>query len=214
MFPGGSDMHRSTHGFTLIEMMIVTAVISILASIAVPSLLRSRVAANEVSCQSTMKQLVTTEQVWRQTDSDRNGAQDFWTNDVAGFYAMQDALGASLKMVDINLATSDPAGWPTYTAAPFSLPGAVSSKSGFFHSVMTTDEVGNPYQFDADGDGYMTHPTRFAFCGYPAIYPVTGVRQHIVNEQGVVFARELGAVPPTTVWPAPDPTTLGWLAVE
>ncbi len=207
-------MQRHARGFTLIEIMLVVAIIAILAALAVPSLSRSKVAANEVSCQSTLKQLVTTEQVWKQTDSDRNGAQDFWTEDVAGFYGFRDALGVSMKMVDINLATSDPAGWPTYTAAPYNLPGVVSAKSGFYHSVMTTDEAGNPYQTDPDGDGLMTNLTRFGFCGYPAIYPNTGSRQHIVNEQGVVFARELGAVPPTTVWPATDPTTLGWLAVE
>ncbi len=207
-------MNRRTRGFTLLEMMIVTAVISILASMAVPSLLRSRVAANEVSAQATMKQLVTTEQVWRQTDSDRNGSQDYWTNDVAGFYGYRDAIGASLKMVDINVATSDPVGWPTYTVAPFNLPGTASAKSGFYYTVMTTDEVGNPYQNDPDGDGFMTHPTGFAFCGYPATYPMTGVRQHIVNEQGVVFAREVGSVPPTIAWPASDPSTVGWVAVE
>ncbi|MEK7866509.1 MAG: DUF2950 family protein [Planctomycetota bacterium] len=207
-------MRRRTRGFTLVELMLVVAIIAIVAAIAVPSLFRSRVAANEVSCQATMKQLVTTEQVWRQTDSDRNGVQDFWTNDVAGFYGYRDAVGMSLKMVDINLATSDPAGWPTYTAAPFSLPGSVSSKTGFYHSVMTTNEAGLPYQLDPDGDGFMTHPTRFAFCGYPAQYPTSGVRQYIVNEEGVVFAQELGVVPPTTTWPATDPTTLGWLAVE
>lgn len=207
-------MHRRARGFTLIEMMIVTALISILASIAVPSLLSSRVSANEVSCQSTMKQIVSTEQVWRQIDADRNGFQDYWTNDLAGLYGQRDALGASLRMIDVNLATSDPAGWPTYTAAPFSLTGSISPKSGFFHSVMTTDEAGNPYQLDPDGDGFMTHPTRFAFCGYPAVYPSTGMRQHIVNQEGVVFAQDLGAVAPVTTWPASDPTTLGWFAVE
>ena len=207
-------MRRCSRGFTLVELMLVVAIIAIVAAIAVPSLFRSRVAANEVSCQATMKQLVTTEQVWRQTDSDRNGSQDFWTHDMAGFYGYRDALGVSMKMVDINLATSDAVGWPTYMAAPFSLPGVVSAKSGFYHSVMTMNETGLPYQADPDGDGFMTNPTRFAFCGYPAIYPTSGVRQFIVNEEGVVFAREVGAVPPTTTWPAVDPTTLGWLAVE
>ncbi|MEK7866074.1 MAG: type II secretion system protein [Planctomycetota bacterium] len=207
-------MSRRTRGFTLIEIMIVTAVISILAGMAVPSLLRSRVAANEVSAQATMKQLVTTEQVWRQTDSDRNGSQDYWTNDVAGFYGYRDAVGASLKLVDINVATSDPVGWPTYTVAPFSLPGAVQAKSGFYYTVMTMDETGNPYQTDADGDGFATNLTGFAFCAYPSTYGRTGTHQYIVNEQGCVFFQDLGVAPPTTTWPAADPTLFGWAAAE
>ena len=44
-------------GFSLIELLIVVAIILIIASIAVPQLLRARMAANEASAVASMKQI-------------------------------------------------------------------------------------------------------------------------------------------------------------
>jgi type IV pilus assembly protein PilA len=51
----------SEMGFSLIELLIVVAVILVLAVIAVPNLLRSRVAANEASAVETVRQISTAE---------------------------------------------------------------------------------------------------------------------------------------------------------
>jgi type IV pilus assembly protein PilA len=46
-------------GFTLIEIMIVVAIIALLAAIAIPNLLRARMNANEAAAQATLKSYAT-----------------------------------------------------------------------------------------------------------------------------------------------------------
>jgi type IV pilus assembly protein PilA len=54
-------------GFSLIELLIVVAIILIIAAIAIPNLLRSRIAANEASATATMRTLNTSEVTYAST---------------------------------------------------------------------------------------------------------------------------------------------------
>ena len=51
--------NRAARGFSLIELLVVVAVILIIAGIAIPNLLRSRMAANEASAVATLRTLNT-----------------------------------------------------------------------------------------------------------------------------------------------------------
>lgn len=54
-------MSRTSKGFSLIELLIVVAIILIIAAIAIPNLLRSRIAANQASAVGSMRIINTAE---------------------------------------------------------------------------------------------------------------------------------------------------------
>jgi prepilin-type N-terminal cleavage/methylation domain-containing protein len=60
-------MRRHNKGFSLIELLIVVAIILIIAAIAIPNLLRSRIAANEASAVGSLRSINTTSVTYSST---------------------------------------------------------------------------------------------------------------------------------------------------
>ena len=76
---------KSRRGFTLVEIMIVVAIIGLLAAIAIPNFIRARATAQKNACIANLKQLQGAIQVWA---IDQGAASDgtFTTGDIVGNY--------------------------------------------------------------------------------------------------------------------------------
>jgi len=86
-------------GFTLVEIMIVVAIIALLAAIAIPNLLRARLNANEAAAISAVKTLVAAEISWHSV----NGS---YTNDI-----LNDLSGATPPYIDSVLGSGTKQGY-------------------------------------------------------------------------------------------------------
>jgi type IV pilus assembly protein PilA len=158
-------MNKKQKGFSLIELLIVVAIILIIAAIAIPNLLRAKIAANQASAVGSLRTITSAEETFSSTYSDGFTK----TLGQLGGAAGAAATCANAQLID-NVLSSNGA-------------GNTSQKSGYSY-VFTPGAIaaltaGIPAA--CAGSGFTT----FSVSADP-ITSSTGTAGYCVDESGVV----------------------------
>ena len=163
-------MKRSAErGFTLVEIMIVVAIIALLAAIAIPNVLRGRTTANETAAIGNMRAVISSLEMYRSVNN-------LYPLDVAANTWMAVMYGPGATPALACAAANQPV--PDFGPPSFCQPLTPSLIQGFNYTFTAGPTVGATYDLIA----------------IPATAGTTGTRSFYTNESGIIrHCREVAA---------------------
>lgn len=190
-------------GFTLIELMIVIAIIAIVAAIAIPKLVSARVSANENATISTLRSIATAQQnmissVTIDTDIDGGGEAGYF-GELSGETPVR-----VWSQVGTGIGSAGDSAQPSFLSKQFAIfvsdaGDGVIERNGYYFKMFLPDNsasapVGGLAERDTGGSKPGPYPgsanAELMWCCYawPKQINRTGRRAFMINEIGDVVA--------------------------